>query len=165
MAEPPNRGDARPSPVFRVVSAHSGADFEGHLTNRQRGEHLDSVEVEDSREHPPSAQQRHSAGRQQPAVARVAGVAAIGGIGAGRGRGLTPTPTLPHQAGLARASPQPPGFMFDPTVLRGAAQAATTTFQVVEAACYVYCVLSAVLHPCEQPSYCEQNISGSLPRW
>ena len=29
MAEPPNRGDARPSPVFRVVSAHSGADFEG----------------------------------------------------------------------------------------------------------------------------------------
>ena len=61
---------------FRVVSAHSGADFEGHLTNRQRGEHLDSVEVEDIREHPPSAQQRHSAGRQQPAVARVAGVAA-----------------------------------------------------------------------------------------
>jgi len=53
----------------------------------------------------------------------------IGGIGAGRGRGLTPTPTLPHQAGLARASPQPLGFTFDPTVLRGAAQAATTTFQ------------------------------------
>ena len=60
MAEPPNRGDARPAPVFRVVSAHSGADFEGHLTNRQRGEHLDSVEVEDTREHPPSAQQRYN---------------------------------------------------------------------------------------------------------
>ena len=69
MAEPPNRGDARPSPVFRVVSAHSGADLEGHLTNRQRGEHLDDVEVEDTREHPPSAQQRHSAGCQQHAVA------------------------------------------------------------------------------------------------
>ena len=169
MAEPPNRGDARPSPVFRVVSAHSGADFEGHLTNRQRGEHLDSVEVEDTREHPPSAQQRHSAGHQQPAVARVVGAAAIGGIGAGRGRGLTPTPTLPHQAGLARASPQPPGFMFDPTVLRGAAQVYVQLW-VAEVSqwwklpvTFIVC-FPLFYTPVNNLATVNKNISGSLPR-
>jgi len=47
---PPVRREIDPNPVLRTVCAHTGAEFEGQLLNRQRGEQLEGVEVVDARD-------------------------------------------------------------------------------------------------------------------
>ena len=47
---PPVRREIDPNPVLRTVCAHTGAEFEGQLLNRQRGEQLEGVEVVNARD-------------------------------------------------------------------------------------------------------------------
>jgi len=71
-----------PNPRLRTLSAHTGADFEGQLLNRQRGEQLEGVEVVDAREAEP---QRHA---EQP--------------------GPRPVPAAPASGAAQEQAPLPP---------------------------------------------------------
>ena len=69
---PPARWQPDAEPVFRTVQAHTGADFEGQLLNRQRGEQLEGVGVVDGREAVPpqrnTEHNRHCGQLLQPVV-------------------------------------------------------------------------------------------------
>lgn len=65
---PPRRCEVHPEPVMRTLNAHTGADLEGHLLNRQRGEQLEGVEVVNAREAEPQRNAEQPRPRPVPAA-------------------------------------------------------------------------------------------------
>ena len=84
---PPGRRELDPEPVMRTVSSHTGAEYEGHLLNRQRGEQLEGVEVVDARAEP----QRNA-----------------------EQLGLRPVPAAPANGAAQEQVPQPPDLDPEP---------------------------------------------------
>ena len=115
------RREIDPDPVLRTVRAYTGAEFEGQLLNRGRGEQLEGVEVVNARDDSREPQRTV----EQPGLRPVSATPPAADAHA-QGSAL-PVPTRQaNQAGSpSMPGGQPVAFAFDPSVLQAAAQAAT----------------------------------------